>query len=214
VPYRWTTPPSTGSPACAVSRIRTWSARGTGFTVRSGSPTPALPHVVDPAGIEPASTGFHPVALPMSQRSMVLRCSPRGRTSIGRFRVGSPAIRRESIGAAREGGLEPPGARVNSPAGLPVPLLPIMGPARKRWGSNPQRASLPAVVFETMYRASRGSASGCCISCLSDRGDSNPPCPVWKTGASPLGHDRLSLLRTPTGTRTPASWMRTRRPDH
>jgi hypothetical protein len=81
---------------------------------------------VDPAGIEPAPTGFHPVAPPMSQRSMVLRCSPRGRTSIGRFRVGSPAIRRESIGAAREGGLEPPGARVNSPAGLPVPLLPIM----------------------------------------------------------------------------------------
>jgi hypothetical protein len=74
----------------------------------------------------PSPTGFHPVAPPMSQRSMVLRCSPRGRTSIGRFRVGSPAIRRESIGAAREGGLEPPGARVNSPAGLPVPLLPIM----------------------------------------------------------------------------------------
>jgi hypothetical protein len=27
---------------------------------------------VDPAGIEPAPTGFHPVALPMSQRSLLL----------------------------------------------------------------------------------------------------------------------------------------------
>jgi hypothetical protein len=72
---------------------------GTRFTGGPGSPTPALPHI--PSWIPQESNlhppGFKRLLLPLSQRSV--RCPPRIRTSVSRFRAGRPAAGRGSTAA-------------------------------------------------------------------------------------------------------------------